>query len=76
LCFRQSKKIYAYAEYFSYRLLKGLVDVQGMPNIFEVKKEEILVPKVLNKAERARAEELKLFEDQQERCVFFHNLEN
>ncbi len=50
--------------------------MQGMPNIFEVKKEEILVPKVLNKAERARAEELKFFEDQQERCVFFHNLEN
>ncbi|CAK9866751.1 unnamed protein product [Sphagnum jensenii] len=41
--------------------------IDGMPNIFEVKKEEILVPKVLNKAERARAEELKLFEDQQER---------
>jgi len=38
-----------------------------MPNIFEVKKEEVLVQKHLNKAERARAEELKKFEEQEAR---------
>jgi hypothetical protein len=43
--------------------------MQGMPNIFEVKKEEVLVQKHLNKAERARAEELQKFEEQQALCV-------
>lgn len=43
--------------------------MQGMPNIFEVKKEEVLVQKYLNKAERARAEELQKFEEQQALCV-------
>lgn len=38
-----------------------------MPNVFEVRKEEVLVQKHLNKFERAEAEKLQKFEEQQER---------
>jgi len=38
-----------------------------MPNIFEVKKEEVLVQKHLNNIERAGAEELRKFEEQEAR---------
>jgi hypothetical protein len=40
-----------------------------MPNVFEVKNEEVLVKKYLNKAERVEAEKLQKFEEQQERFI-------
>ena len=46
-----------------------MIRLQGMPNVFEVKNEEVLVQKHLNKIERARAKELQLFEEQQERLI-------
>ena len=45
-----------------------------MPNVFEVKNDEVLVQKYLNKAERAEAEKLRKFEEQQERLLAFINM--
>lgn len=36
-----------------------------MPDIFEIKDEEVKVKKYLNKAERAKAEEMRLVEEEQ-----------
>jgi hypothetical protein len=40
---------------------------QGMPDIFEVKNEEVKVEKYLNRAERAKAEEQRKVEEEQNR---------
>ena len=46
-----------------------MIRLQGMPNVFEIKNEEVLVQKYLNKAERAEVEKLQKFEEQQERFI-------
>ncbi|KAL3697571.1 hypothetical protein R1sor_011647 [Riccia sorocarpa] len=39
--------------------------IQGMPDIFQIKDEEVTVKKYLNKAERAKAEEMRLLDEEQ-----------
>ncbi|OAE24035.1 hypothetical protein AXG93_4079s1250 [Marchantia polymorpha subsp. ruderalis] len=46
-------------------LLQINESVEGMPDIFEIKDEEVKVKKYLNKAERAKAEEMRLVEEEQ-----------